>query len=446
MRRAWMSDDTTNSAPVLEQDQPSGEPLWVHWLQPAGVEDQRFPEGHTLTVGRGADTALVIQAREVSRRHASLTGTLGGVLVRDLGSRNGTWANGVRVQRSMLKVGDVLRMGQSLAIVTPSSRNGAFPEIGAGLYGGQELATTMAVARRAAGTMLPVVVVGETGVGKELVARAVHDWSGRTGRLVSTNCAALTESLAESQLFGHRQGAFTGANRNVAGLFQAAQGGTLFLDEIPELPLSVQAKLLRALESGEIWPVGAQGPTTIDVRVVCATQTPLRVLVGSGAFRQDLYARLDGVPLRVPALRERRADIVPLFLHFLSHAAGGRVPPIAAELLEALLGYPWPMNVRELRQVAERLIALHGHEAGLLARHLPRRMLRPDATPTAPSDPSPPADSSQGNSEIDKLIRALERYHGNVSRACSSISMSRQRAYRLLRSSSEVDLRSLREY
>jgi hypothetical protein len=212
---------------------------------------------------------------------------------------------------------------------------------------------------RLAGSRSTVVITGESGTGKEVIARAIHDRSPRAGQpYIAFNCAAVPHDLFESQLFGFRRGAFTGAASDQPGVVRAASGGTLFLDEIGELPLEVQPKLLRFLENGEVFPIGAQRPIEVDVRVLAATHRDLADLVRHGRFREDLYYRLQVVPLRIPPLRERRDDIPALARHFARLLApAGATPVFAPDALAALTGHDWPGNVRELRNVIERVLA-----------------------------------------------------------------------------------------
>ena len=215
-------------------------------------------------------------------------------------------------------------------------------------------------ARRVAESDATVLILGETGTGKELLARAIHDASRRRGRpLIRVNCAALPAHLVESELFGHEKGAFTGATARRQGRFALADGGTLFLDEVGELPLDLQPKLLRALQEGEFEPVGSEGTRTVDVRVLAATNRDLRAQVREGRFREDLYYRLNVIPLRLPPLRERGRDVELLaraFVEALQKRHGRRVDPLDAGDLARLRAYPWPGNVRELRNVLERAI------------------------------------------------------------------------------------------
>src|SRR6185436_9892698 len=223
----------------------------------------------------------------------------------------------------------------------------------------RQLAETV---RRVAPTQAPVLLLGENGAGKELVARAIHAGSARRRKpLVTLNCAAIPDTLFESELFGHARGAFTGATDARRGKFQEADGGTLFLDEVGEIPLALQPKLLRALESGEVERIGGRGPERVDVRIVAATNRDLEAEVAAGRFRQDLYFRLLVVPVRVPPLRERQEDVTLLAAHFLAEACRkNRIRPkiLSDAALNLLRGHAWPGNVRELRNAMERVAIL----------------------------------------------------------------------------------------
>jgi len=215
--------------------------------------------------------------------------------------------------------------------------------------------------RQAAPTAATILITGESGTGKEMVARLIHRLSGRTGAFVPVACGALPETLFESELFGHTRGAFSGARGERAGRFQAADGGTLFLDEVGDIPLSLQAKLLRAIEQREVVRLGENVPTRVDARLVAATHRDLEAMVKDGAFREDLYWRLRVVRVRIPPLRERRGDIALLIEHFLklfSAEYGKRVDIIEAEALSLLRRYGWPGNVRELRNCVESMVAV----------------------------------------------------------------------------------------
>jgi len=265
-----------------------------------------------------------------------------------------------------------------------------------------------------------VLVVGETGTGKELVARALHARSPRRARpLVKVNCGAISAGLVESELFGHSKGAFTGALQQRIGRFQLADGGSLFLDEVGELPLDTQVKLLRALQEQEFEPVGSNQTVRVDVRVIAATNRDLEQAIAEGRFRADLYYRLNVVPLRVPALRERRADINQLALYFLQRCAkkaGKRVHGIATATLERMMAYDWPGNVRELENVIERAVVLSsGPTVELDAQVLsvtPARARAASAPPSAPAEfPAGPPSSAEAAGSKPASFEEVERRH-----------------------------------
>jgi DNA-binding NtrC family response regulator len=221
---------------------------------------------------------------------------------------------------------------------------------------------TLKLAERAARSTIPILITGESGVGKEMIARAIQGSSERAGAtFVTVNCGAIPENLVESILFGHEKGAFTGATSKHVGKFQEANGGTLFLDEVGELPLETQVKLLRALQEGEVDPVGSKKPVKVDVRLISATNRDLSEAVREGTFREDLYYRLNVFPVEVPPLRERREDIAPLIQHFINryNAEEGRsVQGVRHEVLEVLVGQDWPGNVRQLENLIYRAVVL----------------------------------------------------------------------------------------
>jgi hypothetical protein len=392
-----------------------------------------------LTLGRDPSCSVQLEGSDVSRRHAALRKRPGaGVVIADLGSHNGVRVNGRAVAEAPLGAGDVVRIGGWVGVVT------AFPgdltEIAAGLWGGAALQAALAPLRQVAATDLPVVLEGETGTGKEVVTGALHAWSGRPGALTAVNCAALPEAMAEGELFGYRRGAFTGADRANPGLFRNADRGTLLLDEVSDLPLPIQTKLLRTLEQREVHPLGEPKPIPVDVRVVVAGQQPLTELVKSGRFRPDLLARLDGLTVKLPPLRERREDVLPLFSRLLETLGEGRAPALETDFAERLCVHDWPFNVRELVFLTRRLLALHGAETTLRAHHLPARFAEGEAPP-APTAAAAPASTEPV--QLPALVVALRASGGNVARAAALLGISRQRAYRLMEGQA-VDLEALR--
>ncbi len=272
----------------------------------------------------------------------------------------------------------------------------------------------------------PVLVLGQSGTGKELVARAVHDSSFRNdGPFIKVNCAALNENLLESELFGHVKGAYTGAERARVGRFEAAHGGTIFLDEIGDIPLTTQVKLLRVLEEREIERVGDHHPIAVDVRIITATNKHLETLIRREAFREDLFFRINVFPLHCPSLAER-ADDIPLivqsFIEQYSAKVGKKISGLTPEAMETLLTYPWPGNVRELRNAVEYAFVLcTGERIGI--EHLPPRISRRDAGSDEHPESIPPHQAS--DRERRELILALKKTDGNQSKAAKILNVSR---------------------
>jgi two-component system nitrogen regulation response regulator NtrX len=279
---------------------------------------------------------------------------------------------------------------------------------------------------KVARTNANVLITGESGSGKELVANCIHANSDRAQQpFVKVNCSAIPESLIESELFGHERGAFTGAVAARKGLFEVAHRGVIFLDEIADLAISAQAKILRALQSGEIQRVGAERPTLVDVRVLSGTHKDLKAAVAEGRFREDLYYRLNVVPLRVPALRERTEDI-PLLVKFLMKRLGGRNnlrdKPIDDEVFDELKRHDWPGNVRELQNLLERLLIMSGERITTL--DLPEEILGAGARGGAPGDVSA-LKEFRDRAEREHIIATLRRLNGNVSQAALELGVGR---------------------
>jgi len=405
--------------------------IWLSWVFPAG--GTIVPLEHGTIIGRDPACGIQLVGNGVSRRHMEVHRQGPIFALKDLGSTNGSFLNGRRIQHGPVAPGGVLRIGEHVGVFlellgTPSS----FRTIAEGLLGGHELGEALVPMQRAATSDIPIVVIGATGTGKERVARAIHELSGRKGAFQALNCAALPKDLAEAELFGYRKGAFTGAERANLGHFRAADGGTLFLDEIADLPLSVQAKLLRVLEDRTVTRLGDTEPVRIDVRVIAAAQRPLAELVEAQQFREDLLARLAGLTVTLPALRERPADVAFLFQHFLNHYSGGRPPPIESKLVECLCLHDWPSNVRELEQLTRQLLAVHGLEPVLKRSMLPQNLLA--RIPVA-SDSGAYANGevvARRDHDARQLAAALKKTSGNVRAAATMLGFSRQRAYRLL--------------
>ncbi len=267
----------------------------------------------------------------------------------------------------------------------------------------------------------PILILGPSGAGKEVIARLIHQWSPRAGGpLVAANCAGLPESLIESELFGHTKGAFTGACETRQGFFRAAHGGTLFLDEIGELPVHLQPKLLRALESGQITPVGSDVPVPVDTRLVAATNRDLTEAVREGKFREDLYYRINVVEVSVPPLSERYDDILPLARRFAVEFAGAPVR-LSPQAVDCLLAYPWPGNVRELRNAIQRACLLCRGDV-ILPEHLPPKVAALAAGAGTPS----PATGRLSQVERATILATLAECNGNRTHAAKKLGISRR--------------------
>jgi DNA-binding NtrC family response regulator len=281
--------------------------------------------------------------------------------------------------------------------------------------------------RRAAPTGANVLILGENGTGKELAARELHRLSGRANEVfLRVDLGALSPQLFESELFGHRRGAFTDARADRTGYLRAATGGTLFLDEIGNVPLHLQSKLLTVLEQREVVPVGAERPEPIDVRLICATNLPRERLGDEDRFRQDLLYRINTVEITLPPLRQRREDIPPLLAHYAAfYTQKYNLPPrrFSAALIERLAGWSWPGNVRALRHAVERAVILADGE-----------LLKPEDFPLSDTAPTPPqaAPDTSRLDEIERaaIVRALEKHDGNVSRAATGLGLTRTSLYR----------------
>lgn len=274
-----------------------------------------------------------------------------------------------------------------------------------------------------------VLLSGENGTGKELVARTIHNKGPLAARpFLAINCGALSETLLESQLFGHRKGSFTGAIEDHEGVFQAANGGTLFLDEISEIPLPLQVKFLRAIQEKEVTPLGSTRPVLVDVRIIAATNRDLEEALRNGSFRTDLFYRLNVVPIHLPPLRERREDIPPLVEHFIqefSRVYGVEAKRVTAESMQCMMEYTWPGNIRELQNAIERAFALSS-EPEITPKDLPPAVASSGAIEAdTATDPLPLAEVEKRN-----ILAALQRSGGNKKEAARILGIDRQRLYR----------------
>jgi two-component system, NtrC family, response regulator GlrR len=387
----------------------------------------------TVIVGNTADAGLCLDDETVSRYHLELQARPEGVRVRDLGSTNGTFVSGARVTELTVMEETTLRIGKSLVRISLEESEVPAPAFsGSDFHGAAGQSPAMrrlfGVLQRVAATDSTVMMLGETGTGKEVLAHAVHRASPRSaGPMVVVDCGAVAANLVESELFGHVKGAFTGAAGSREGAFTRAHGGTLFLDEVAELPIDLQPKLLRALESGEVKPVGADQPRQVDVRVVAATHRDLDAEMKAGRLRQDLYFRLAVVVVRVPPLRERPEDIGLLVHRFLADQGRGDFE-LSPALLAKLTEHPWPGNVRELRNVVERVLV--GNTDPLEAGgESPRSVGRPDLNRLPFKEAKERLIETFTREYVEAL---LERCDGNISEAARTAGIARNWVHHLV--------------
>jgi DNA-binding NtrC family response regulator len=411
----------------------------------AGLEIDLPPIGAVIGADPGCDVVLADPA--VSSRHCMIAPATHGFTVTDLGSKNGTLLDGARIGKITAAAGAVLNVGRTLVELLPADEMIDIPPSASDRFGAMAgtsvaMRQVFAILERAARSDSSVLLLGESGTGKELAARAIHDASPRAqGPFVVFDCGAATDTLIESDLFGHVRGAFTGAAGDRTGAFAAAHGGTLFLDEIGDLPIGLQPKLLRMLEAGEVTPLGGRKTERFDVRVVAATHRDVWGEVARGGFRGDLYYRLAVVEVHLPPLRQRHGELPGLVELFLERA--GRTD-LAAQVerggaaIDKLTRYHWPGNVRELRNVIARAVALAGPDDGLDALPI---LLRP-TTAAPPSSAPPPAladrpfheakDDLIARFERDYLVDLLARAGGNLSEAARKAGLERKFLYKLL--------------
>jgi transcriptional regulator with GAF, ATPase, and Fis domain len=395
--------------------------------------------GESARIGTGDQCALRLKDPTVSRLHCVLELGRNSIRVVDSGSRNGTFIDGVRVRDADISAASTLRVGTTTIRIELGDESMRVElsdktSLGGIIGGSVEMRRVYAIIDRIAPTDATVLIQGETGTGKEVVAQAIHDLSRRAkGPFVAVDCGSITESLIESELFGHVRGAFSGALATRAGLFEEADGGTIFLDEIGELPPALQPKLLRVLERREVRRIGANTPKAVNVRVIAATNRDLAHGVNEGSFREDLYFRLAVVAIHLPPLRARRDDIPALAQHFYERMQGsGAVAP--SELVSQLMVRAWPGNVRELRNVVERSVSL-GWAQSAHAEGAPSATVLPSGLASlVPVDlPLKEARNAWTEQFESVYVRALlEKTDGNVSRAAEQAGVNRRFLQRMM--------------
>ena len=425
---------TTADDSATDQAPPGLTVIYSAGLARAG-QQVRFSAGAPLVVGRG-DVSLgqpPLADPKMSRDHARFERRDGHYLVIDGGSRNGTFVNGQRlVSPHRLAPGEVVQLGHTLLVFGEIPGRCLEPDepslagVGAAIRSVREALSLIAPTDHA------VLLLGETGTGKELAAREVHRQSGRSGPFVAVNCASLTGDLLESQLFGYVKGAFTGANRAHEGLFRRADGGTLFLDEIGEMPDGLQARLLRVLQERSVRPVGGTAEIKVATRVVAATNQDVAAAVRAGAFRADLYARLTEWTVTLPPLRRRREDLGVLVGALLRRSGDARRElDVDFKLMRALVTHRWPLNVRGLSNV---LTTARVAQPGVDRLTMVPRVQEALAAQAAIAPDSPSSESApQGAPSQERVTRLLEVHGGNVAAVGRELGLARQQIYRMLR-------------
>lgn len=441
---------------VLQADRPLAFSARYSLQQVEELGFGRAPEGSVARFEQldGRRFKLAVQDRWMSSSHAVLRKTADQWVLEDVGSKNGTLVNGHRCERTVLTEGDLIELGHTSFIfrqAVPTAENGpksldagelrpAAPGLATLV---PELAEQFGRLEAIAPSMVSVVIHGESGTGKELVAQAIHNLSGRPGAFVAVNCAALPPTLVESELFGYRKGAFSGATEDRTGLIRSADRGTLFLDEIGDLPASAQAVFLRVLQESEVVPVGATRPVKVDIRLLAATHRDLEALVADNQFRADLLARISGLTLALPPLRERREDLGLLVGMLLRRHFANRADQVSfsSDAARALLLYDWPLNVRELEKCLTAAVVLAGIEM-VQKTHFPK-LLRESAKPLAgETDDSPAASreeveaarlSESDQRRREEIVGLLREHGGNITGVARALGKGRFQVQRWIK-------------
>lgn len=402
--------------------------------------------------GSSKQLDVFLPDRKVSARHARLLRGPQGWTLQDCGSTNGTFVNGVQVTDRILSDGDCIDVGRTvlrirLSLATPDCTTPISESDPSDITGLRTLLPTqgaeLALVRRVATSTVPVLLLGETGTGKEVVARAIHMASGRRGEFVAVNCAALPSTLVESLLFGHVKGAFSGAVREELGFVRRAHAGTLFLDEIGDLPAAAQAVLLRVLQEGEVVPVGSTRSVPVDLRVVAATHQPVDLMAEQGSFRRDLLARVQGFTHRLWPLADRLEDVGVLVAELLPRFAADRANEIrfSSDAARALVRYEWPLNVRELGQALSLALALSDADE-IEASHLPLAVTTPPCRAAATTESLDSLSQEQLVARAE-LVAHLERCAGNVSAVARHMNKAPMQIYRWMQRL-QIDPRAFR--
>lgn len=431
-----MVESTVTRHPAFPERAALASLVLCHALDHSHPDTSAFVLSGQTVLGRApGPRGVKLDEPALSREHARLDWhpRHGLAELEDLDSKNGTFVNGRRISRTFLEDGDVIRAGDCLLVFRISEEEGPTDEIEPlipDLVGRSSAIRDVRrrLARAAPGT-LPVLLTGETGTGKELAARALHDLSARSGPFRAVNCAAIPEGLFESVFFGHRKGSFTGADAEASGLLREARDGTVFLDEVGEIPGPAQAKLLRFLQEGVVQPVGEAREVAVDARVVAATNVDLAEAEERGRFRGDLLARLEGIPIHLPPLRERREDIPLLLRHFTKRAGFDLAAP-TPDAIEALMIAAWPRNVRGLATLVQRWAETEWRdgEARLGPDLLPAEILEPVRNRArAAAAPSLTRRLRPGREELEA---ALRRHGWVIQEVADELGKDRKQIYR----------------
>lgn len=416
---------------------------------------------------KGADNFLHLALSDpwMSGQHAVIVRQQGSsgpanYLLQDQQSTNGCFVNGQQVKQHTLCDGDIIETGQTYwrlyhgpvedrLTVWKRAFTGGEIQDGAFATTCPVLLDALAQLEQIASTKIPVILQGESGTGKEVMTSVIHAMAGRSGRFVALNCAAIPEGLIESELFGHRKGAFTGALTDKRGMVEEANQGTLLLDEIGDMPLAAQAKVLRVLQEQDYVRLGDTVSRKVDVRFIAATHRDLEEMVGEGSFRGDLYARLNGYGVRLPPLRERKEDLGILLSLFMARYGQGRPLEMDNEVYRGLLLYHWPFNIRELEKTVERFMALAGATGRIITAHLPEPVQQQESPPApaasslnAATQPAgvvaapaaPQIHRGASDEEITEILGpAFSRHQGNVSAVARELGHTRKQIHRWMK-------------
>ena len=456
----------TNLVLVLQSDRPLTVAARFRLSGTRGLAIGRGPESGSIQIEEASSGTFAMRVPDpwMSSAHGVISASAGGWTVEDMQSKNGTLVNGRPIERALLSNGDVIELGHTLFVfrqAVSSSLGSRFLDAsglrpsasGFATFSGsfaQELTRVEAVSP----SPVAVIVQGESGTGKELIASAIHKLSGRAGAFVPVNCAALPKSLVESELFGYRKGAFSGANEDRPGLVRSADHGTLFLDEIGDLDPGAQAVLLRALQESEVLPVGATRPVRVDFRLIAATHRDIAALVEQGRFRMDLLARISGLTVALPPLRERIEDMGLLIGAILRRHCpdeAGRIS-FSSDAARALLLYSWPLNIRELEKNLTAAVALAKGgpiQLGHLSKAV-REALESKPAPGASSAPEsaeaaePARLSAPDRRRRDQILALLSEHGGNITAVARALGTARTQVQRWLKRY-RIDSKSFRQ-